>query len=530
MGEIAPEDEDYKDDLIEKALYQGKKKIAEIPKKAGIHVYFFIHGTKFLKEGGTFGFIVNNSWLDVDYGKGLQEFLLKNHKIVAVIESKVERWFEDADVNTGIIILEKCSNKKEKDENLVRFVYLKKKLSDFIPPADDIWGQQVDRLNEIKKLKRTILGHDELYENDEMRIFPKSQKELWEEGYDEEEGKYIGGKWGKYLIAPDIFFKVMTKGKGTLVPLKSEAHIQFGIKTGANEFFYLTEDDIKKRKIEKEYWMHKEESGNWIPNYVFRSPQEAEHIVVSRDDLNKMVLLIEKEKKALKPGMKNFIRYGERQGYDQRKTCSNRNPWYSFDDKKSRLFWIKDARQRLVVFYSQEELFCDCRLYPITTQEPLLIGAILNSTLEIFLAEFIGRQLGGGGGPRDVMTYEVKQLMVPSIKSIKKNTMKNIENAFKKFMENKIPTIFEDIGAQTAEEVTLDKVNTDRRELDKIVMGDILGLSDDEQLEVYRAVIDLVKSRIDKAKSFGKKTKTASGIDVDALKKVVVKRIDGMDE
>jgi len=31
-------------------------------------------------------------------------------------------------------------------------------------------------------------------------------------------------------------------------------------------------------------------------------------------------------------------------------------------------------------------------------------------------------------------------------------------------------------------------------------MGDILELSDEEQLEVYRAVIDLVKSRIEKAK------------------------------
>ena len=36
-------------------------------------------------------------------------------------------------------------------------------------------------------------------------------------------------------------------------------------------------------------------------------------------------------------------------------------------------------------------------------------------------------------------------------------------------------------------------------------MGDMLGLTDDEQLEVYRAVVDIVKSRIEKARSVDKK-------------------------
>ncbi len=44
-------------------------------------------------------------------------------------------------------------------------------------------------------------------------------------------------------------------------------------------------------------------------------------------------------------------------------------------------------------------------------------------------------------------------------------------------------------------------------ELDEIIMGEILGLTENEQLEVYKAVIDLVKSRIDKAKSVKKKGK-----------------------
>ena len=38
----------------------------------------------------------------------------------------------------------------------------------------------------------------------------------------------------------------------------------FGIKTGANQFFYLTEEEIERRGIEKEFWMHRDEEGNWV--------------------------------------------------------------------------------------------------------------------------------------------------------------------------------------------------------------------------------------------------------------------------
>jgi hypothetical protein len=50
------------------------------------------------------------------------------------------------------------------------------------------------------------------------------------------------------------------------------------------------------------------------------------------------------------------------------------------------------------------------------------------------------------------------------------------------------------------EEVSFDRIMPDRRELDKIVF-EALGLTEKEQLEVYRAVLELVKNRLLKAKS-----------------------------
>ena len=232
----------YKERLINKALFYGNTKIANISKRAGIYVYFFVHGTKFLKNRGRFGFITSNAWLDVEYGAGLQEFFLKNYKIIAIIESKVERWFEDADINTSIVILEKASGpefKKERDDNLIRFVYLFKPLRYFIPPSKNIWEQEIERLNAIDKLIKTILAHSKFYQNEDLRIFPKKQLELWQEGFNKKENKYVGSKWGKYIRAPKIFFKILEKGQGKLVKLGDIAEVRRGFTTGANEFFYV---------------------------------------------------------------------------------------------------------------------------------------------------------------------------------------------------------------------------------------------------------------------------------------------------
>jgi type I restriction-modification system DNA methylase subunit len=517
-----------KEKLIESALKVGTRKIADIGKRSGIHAYFFVHGTKFLKDGGYFGFIVSNSWLDVDYGKGLQEFFLNNYKIIAIIESKVERWFEEADINTCIIILQKCRNKREREENLVRFVYLKKKLRDFIPPAQDMWEKQVERLNEIEKLKRTILAHNELYENEDLRIFPISQKELWEEGFDNEENKYIGAKWGKYLRAPEIFFKIFEKGKGKLMPLKKMAEVRRGFTTGANEFFYLTEEEIKRRGIEKEFWMHKDEKGNWIPNYVIKSPRECKSIVVNPKDLKYRVLMIHKDKKDLKrTNILKYIEEGERKGFHKRPTCASKERWYDLGRRPFAIyFWNEFFYERNLTFESHLDIYESDKHYGILPhikgRKRLIIGAYLNSSL-IPLFRLVSGFQALGEGVLKMAVYEVKDF--PVINPNLVQDWKQIEKAFRELTKRKIGTLYDELGASAPEAISLDKVKTDRRELDKIVMGEILGLTEEEQLEVYRAVVDLVKSRIEKAKSFGNKTKTKEGIDVDALKDSIIERI-----
>jgi len=519
----------YKAKLIQSALNDiNGEKLADISKRAGLHAYFFVHGFKFLKPKGRFGFIVSNSWLDVDYGKGLQEFFLRNYKIVAIIESKIERWFTEADVNTCIVILEKCvgeKNKKERDENLCRFAYLKRPLADFIPPAHDMWEKQVERLNKADELIKTILGHHDFYENDDLRIFPKRQNALWDEGFDEKENKYVGAKWGKYLKAPEIFFKILERAKDKFVPLKTVADVQRGVTTGANKFFYLTEEQIEKRKIEKEFWMHQDKKGIWVPNYIIRSPRECKSIVVNPKDLKYRVLLIHKDKEKLKgTHVLKYIQWGELQGFHKRPTCASRGKkWYELSEIKDPILSKRFIDITFCYFLNEKDLFIGDTFFaiqPLNKGDTQPLICFLNSTMGIFLTEIYGRTIMGEGvlliyGP------EIKPMPIINPKLILREKTLGKKKAFLE----EINSAFDELGTENPNDFVLDNIKPKRRKLDKIIMGDILGLTEKEQLEIYKAVIDLVKSRLERAKSVSRKNKTKEGIDLEKLTQTVMQKI-----
>ena len=102
---------------------------------------------------------------------------------------------------------------------------------------------------------------------------------------------------------------------------------------------------------------------------------------------------------------------------------------------------------------------------------------------------------------------------------------KKIINAFNRLSQREVLSVFEEIGTNSPEEVSLEKVKPDRREIDRIIMGEILGLTEEEQLEVYRAVIDLVKSRIERAKSVQKRKKVGE-LDIEELVNYVLKDVE----
>jgi len=562
----------------------------EVSKRSSIYVYFFLHGAKFLAKNGRLGLITSNSWLDVDFGKHLQEFFLKNFKVIAIIESKVERWFEDADINTAITILERCDDKKASDSNLVKFVYLKRKLREIIP----VGGNEEERWNNVEKFVNFIENCDKnekirnqmkkieflgktlwIYEDENFRITMISQADLWAEGWNDEENKYEGSKWGKYIRAPEIFFKILEKGKELFVPLKKIAEVRRGFTTGANEFFYLTQERINELGIEREFWMHpvkydewlkikdfipkediwidkngeyfkksqyaKEyklddvlinENVIWIPNYVIKSPRECKSIIVNPKDLKSRVLLIHKDKEELRgTNVLKYIEWGEEQGFHERPTCKSREKWYDLGVREpAKILFLRATENKPAIYICPSGVLHDqtfYSIYPKEVKSVFVIALLLNSTLiNYFFRELIsGAGTALGMGALWSAVYEVSNFPFIDLSKLTTFHYHKLEKLIGNLNEKKVLTVFKELGTEDPEKISINRVDFLRRTLDEIVIQEILGFKMEDQLELYKAVIDLVKTRIERARSVVKRKKK-KGVDIEALANGIVSRLN----
>lgn len=289
----------------------------------------------------------------------------------------------------------------------------------------------------------------------------------------------------------------------------------------------IKRDDLRIVKNFKTgaYWLIEEE----FLKPVIKSPRECKSIVVSPKDLKFKVLMIYKDRKDLRNSkVLKYIKWGESRGFHKKSTCASRGKkWYMLTQEHYPIIWQVNIRERLISAVISKDIFTDKMFYLVKPkrnkyEEFLLL--FLNSTINRLFLESTSLIMQGQSTLAIYMVNDLLNSLSIDLKLLEKyrNQMDKIINQLSK---RQISSIFFELGAKNPKDVSLDRVKPDRRELDKIVMGEILGLSDEEQLEVYRAVIDLVKSRIEKAKSLGKKKKTKTGIDIDALVDIVLEKI-----
>ena len=265
--------------------------------RSDLYCYFYVRALQLLRAGGVQVFVCSNSWLDVGYGAKLQDYLLKNARVDAVYESAVERQFSTAQINTIISVISKSLSE---DDDGIRFVSLRDEFEVAISDA----SQRREMLMSKSELMDASLGS------------PDAQGRR----------KFVGDKWGaKYLRAPDIYRTVMTKGEGKMVRLGDVADVKFGIKTGANAFFYLSADGVARWGIEDEFLKP-----------VMTSPQESRSLLLDSEKLQHRLFLCDKDKtEIVGTAARDYIDWGESQGFHQRRSVASRKRWYDLNPVQS---------------------------------------------------------------------------------------------------------------------------------------------------------------------------------------------------
>ena len=372
------ERDEYKERLVNSIKIRFPV-VNTISKQSDYYVYFYFHGLSLLSEKGTFCFITSNSWLDVGYGKKLQEFLCKYVPIIAIYDNP-KRSFTHADVNT-IIALFGAPEAKQRSlgdwfngmnggnekiwpniKNVAKFVMFKK------PFEGTLSTQNLVNIENIK-LKAKGEGLTELVKNvvmtNDYRVFPIIQEDLLEDGWEYPEnykngrfksGSYEGNKWGgKYLRAPDVFYeKIVMKLD---CKIKKRARVVLGLTSGYNPFFYICKKDIDKLKIETRYLLS-----------LIKSPKECKTYVMNKNLGEWFVLNVAESKNDLKgTNVLKYIEEGEKQGIHKRPYFENKNKdhWFQINTITAPLVQPYDVNVRHFTVLNETQSCVDKRLVGI---------------------------------------------------------------------------------------------------------------------------------------------------------------------
>ncbi|MDZ7723239.1 MAG: DNA methyltransferase [candidate division KSB1 bacterium] len=463
----------------------------KISAKSDLYVYFYVRSLHLLNSMGVHAFICSNSWLDVQYGVWMQEFLLHHVRMAFVIDNHAKRSFSGSDVNTVITLFHAPDAKSRSQTNkteLMRFVAFKQPFEDVI---------LTENLLELEDSAAITT-------NDRFRVYPVTAKQLLRDGTefkdDLDSGTYIGDKWGgKYLRAPDIFFTILKKGAGKLVKLKDVAEVRRGITSGANDFFYLKplgpgSKSGLTRVINGAGWEGEIEDKFLKP--VIKSPRECSSNLVIPEDLQFKLFMCNKTKDKLQNTyVLKYIEWGEENGFNNVTSLRTRRLWWSLPNKERwKYLWPMVHNERIAIFYNKHSVYVDHNLFEINFKD---FPISFFSVFVLFSRELFGRSNLGEGALK-TEGIDIKKFLIvdPTLISSKYN--------YHQYFKTNINSIFFDCGINPESDIPIAQQEPeplpDRAQLDNIVF-DVLNLTVEERKEVYRAVCQLVWNRIQKARS-----------------------------
>jgi len=514
---VAEKGADERDAWLQAQVRSGRIDL-RLSGQADIYAYLFYYAAAFLEEGGRLGIVTSNAWLDVAYGEELKRFFLKHFKIVAIVASWVEPWFEDAAVNTAFTILERCEDPAERARNVVRFVKVRRPLRELLPR--DLLLHEGERWQKVEALVREIETADaqltswdpstgqiqplrgiHAVETDAFRIRLVPQAELEAEL----QAKGPTAKWGLYIRAPQVYFDLLREAGEKFVPLSQVAEVRRGYTTGINEFFYLEplgpgSAPGTLRVKNARGWVGEIEEECLKP--VIKSPKEATGLVIDPTALKYRLFLPpvassspdpERELRTRYPLAYAYTRWGEvqrtpaGQPWPQVPSVQGRRAWWLLTEVPSAdVIWVKSYHNTFREIVAGEQTVPDQRVYAITfslKERKQVMGALLNSCW-IFLETELKGRVNLGDGALDTAVYEVQEFFIQDPSVIPDQALAKILKAFHRLKERGVKPIAQEVKRK------------DRRALDTAVL-EALGLDPQVYLpRIYQGLVEMVEERL----------------------------------
>lgn len=239
----------------------------------GLHIYFIILSTQWLKDDGYSCWLIPSEFLSVNYGTELKSFLLKNVDLISIHSYyNTDLQFNDALVSSSILVFRKSKDKNQ----YVKFS----------------WGANINNPDETIIIKKTDLNPTE--------------------------------KWNHSFLSNRNGYAKSKFTIGTFFNIKR------GIATGDNNFFILN------KKIRDEFNIPLKVLSPLIPPprklqskvYTINNAiEDGLYLLSSHETIDTI--------KEQYKGLYEYLEQGISDGVHLRANCRNRDPWYGLEKRAS---------------------------------------------------------------------------------------------------------------------------------------------------------------------------------------------------
>lgn len=427
-----------------------RKRFPGFSSRSDLFVYFFPAMAALLKPGGILAAITPWSWLDVQYGLGFKRFLLSNFHVKRIICPSASCWFPSVSVRPLIVVL---SRKEAPHE-----AHLASDTRFQLALEDTEGGFRL-------KTVYTLSGHEELDPG------PR--------------------KWSTFFYVKSVASRLEEAMSRHNTTVADVANVRFGVKTGANEFFYFKPATDGR---------HVNQSG--IPldgcssRPVIKSLRRVVTYAVDVDAQEYRCVWFPGARERLSPLEKRYVEWGESMGFDRRPTCRNREPWFALPCPRADLVVPMSRGTRLGSplipdrnAKADEEPVIDARFYAVEVKgiTPRLLGALVNSSPTWLLIELHGRPLVGNLPLLDLKIYELESIPLPNPYLGTESLIERFEAAFAQMLDRPMYDVFR--------EITLD----DRHLLDMLFL-ELVGITGTAaqhmMAELYAMLCSRVRDRL----------------------------------
>jgi type I restriction-modification system DNA methylase subunit len=370
--------------------YEGTKRFS---KRSDAYIYFITNALRYLKEGGRLGVIIPTRWMETKYGEDFQQFLFDNTAIHSVVTFS-SRVFEDAEVSTSILLIEKT---QEVEEQVIDFI----KIKNTVNP---------DELVNTIQYSTTISGDYTATEMESYSIISVKQKKLQT-------------KIGNFHYLPNIPHTLLEiTESNNMTTLNQIVDVYRGTTTGKDAFFCLSDEDINHYGIEEVFLSIAATSGEHletgetdsesIDNYIL----DMEWFVTDRNisDIQelKQQLTIEGY-----TGILKYITHGEDKNYHKTSTANRRDIWCVLSDiTKPDIIHRKMISKNFTQSLNTDDIAINNNYYGLDTEDPRYIHAITNSYLYKIFMELWG--LNSISGSIQLHARSLKLLPFPKLEEM----------------------------------------------------------------------------------------------------------------